>query len=45
MNRLTRIRDGARNLLRLIAAGTHHPKCNPLRGTRTDARHLPQLRN
>src|SRR5215468_10854668 len=45
MNRLTRIRDGARNLLRLIATLTDHPECDPLRGTRTDARHLPQLRN
>src|SRR5262245_50211183 len=45
MNRLTRIRDGARNLLRLIATRTHHPQCNPLRRARADARHLPQLRN
>src|SRR5690348_3589413 len=45
MNRLTRVRDGTRDLLRLIAARSHHPKRNPLRGTRTDARHLPQLCN
>ena len=31
MDRLTRIRNGARNLLRLIAPRAHHPKRNPLR--------------
>src|SRR6266404_3164742 len=42
MDRLTRVRNGARNLLRLIATRAHHPERNPLRGARTDARHLPQ---
>jgi hypothetical protein len=32
-------------LLGLIAARAHYPEGNPLRGTRTDARHLPQLRD
>src|SRR5262245_65239317 len=45
MNRLTRIRDRARNLLRLIAPRAHHPECNPLRRARTDSRHLSQLHN
>jgi len=45
MDRLTRVRNGACNLLRLITTGAHHPQCNPLRGARTDAGHLPQLRN
>ena len=31
MDRLTRVRDGARNLLRLIAPRAHHPERNPLR--------------
>jgi hypothetical protein len=45
MNRLAGVRNGARNLLRLIAPRAHHPERNPLGGARTDARHLPQLRN
>src|SRR5262249_12351781 len=31
INRLTRIGDGPRNLLRLSASRPHHPECNPLR--------------
>ena len=45
MDRLTRVRNGTHNLLRLIAPRAHHPERNPLGGARTDARHLPQLRN
>ena len=45
MDRLTRIGDRARNLLRLIAPRAHHPERDPLRRARTDSRHLPQLRN
>src|SRR6266436_7952944 len=45
MDRLTRVRNGAHNLFRLIATRAHHPERNPLRGARTDARHLPQLPN
>ena len=37
MDRLTRLRNGACNLLRLIAPRAHHPERNPLRGARTDA--------
>jgi hypothetical protein len=45
MNGLARVRDGARNLFRLIAARPHHPERDPLRGARTDARHLSQVGN
>ena len=45
MDRLTRVHNGARNLLRLIAPRAHHPERNPLGGARPDARHLPQLHN
>jgi hypothetical protein len=31
MDRLTRVRNGARNLLGLIATRAHHPERNPLR--------------
>jgi len=31
MDRLTRVRNGARNLLGLIAPRSHHPERNPLR--------------
>ena len=45
MNRLAGVSDGARDLLGLIAPRAHNPERNPLRRTRTDARHLPQLHN
>src|SRR4051812_49642587 len=45
MDRLTRVRDGTRNLFRLIAARAYYPEGNPFGGARTDARHLPQLHN
>ncbi len=45
MDRLPRVRNGARNLLRLIVPRVYHPECNPLRRARTDSRHLPQLRD
>jgi hypothetical protein len=41
MDRPPRVRNGARNLLRLIAPRADHPERNSLRGARTDARHLP----
>src|SRR5437899_11997038 len=35
-NCLACVRDRARNLLRLVVAGPHHPERNPLRRARTD---------
>src|SRR5262249_834022 len=39
------IRDGARDLLRLIVLRAHDPESDSFRRARPDSRHLPQLRN
>src|SRR4029453_2957474 len=44
-NRLARVRDSARDLLRLIAPCSHHPERDPFRRARTYSWHLSQLRN
>src|SRR5438876_2516025 len=41
-NRPARVRDRARNLLRLAVARPHHPERDSLRRARADSRHLPQ---
>src|SRR5262245_41050071 len=45
MNRLTRVCNRTRNLLRLIATRAHHPQFKPFGPAGTDARHVPQMRN
>ncbi len=45
MNRRPRLGDGARDPFRLLLARLHHPERDALSRTRTDPRHLAQLRD
>jgi hypothetical protein len=45
MNGLTGVSYGASDLLRLVVARAHDPKCNSFCRARPDSRHSSQLRN